>query len=105
MFSQPRAHKKEEGFVTFFIGFLFLLQTRLQNATKLKKILQDSKDSVVESNIRTQMQPLKDLLTSTINHLHTVFEIHSFISICRGYWDRMGQVSRLTLEIVSTPYE
>ncbi|XP_052201357.1 uncharacterized protein LOC127807506 [Diospyros lotus] len=65
--------------------------TRLQNATKLKKILQDSKESVIESDVGSRMQPLQDQLTSTINHLHTVFESHVFISICRGYWDRMGQ--------------
>ncbi|KAL6997388.1 hypothetical protein U1Q18_007515 [Sarracenia purpurea var. burkii] len=65
--------------------------TRLQNATKLKKVLQDSKESVVESDVRSRMQPLKDQLTSTIDHLHTVVESHVFISICRGYWDRMGQ--------------
>ncbi|XP_057490269.1 uncharacterized protein LOC130776172 [Actinidia eriantha] len=65
--------------------------TRLQTATKLKKILQDSKETVVESDVRSRMQSLKDQLTSTVNHLHTVFENHVFISICRGYWDRMGQ--------------
>ncbi|XP_052190271.1 uncharacterized protein LOC127799978 isoform X2 [Diospyros lotus] len=65
--------------------------TRLQNATKLKKILQDSKATVAESDIRTRMQPLKEQLISSINHLHTVFEGHVFILMCRGYWDRMGQ--------------
>ncbi|KAM7514512.1 hypothetical protein LguiA_004095 [Lonicera macranthoides] len=65
--------------------------TRLQNGTKLKKILQDSKASVAESDIRSRMQPLTEQLTSTINHLHTIFETHVFISTCRGYWDRMGQ--------------
>ncbi|XP_059637232.1 uncharacterized protein LOC132279312 [Cornus florida] len=65
--------------------------TRLESATKLKKILQDSKESVVESDIRSRMQPLKDQLKDTMNHLHTVFETHVFIGICRGYWDRMGQ--------------
>lgn len=65
--------------------------TRLQNTTKLKKILQDSKETVVESDVRSRMQPLKDQLTKTISHLHTVFETHVFIAICRGYWDRMGQ--------------
>ncbi|KAF5942663.1 hypothetical protein HYC85_020305 [Camellia sinensis] len=65
--------------------------SRLQNATKLKKILQDSKETVGESDVRSRMQTLKDQLTSTMNHLHTIFESHVFISICRGYWDRMGQ--------------
>ncbi|XP_030934042.1 uncharacterized protein LOC115959685 isoform X1 [Quercus lobata] len=65
--------------------------TKLQNATKLKKILQDSKETVVESDVRGRMQPLKEQLTNTVNHLHTIFETHVFIAICRGYWDRMGQ--------------
>ncbi|PWA52563.1 hypothetical protein CTI12_AA453550 [Artemisia annua] len=65
--------------------------TRLQNGTKLKKILQDSKESLAESEIRNRMQPLTEQLTSTVNHLHTIFETHVFIAICRGYWDRMGQ--------------
>ncbi|KAH9690465.1 Pesticidal crystal cry8Ba protein [Citrus sinensis] len=65
--------------------------TKLQSATKLKKILQDAKETVGESDIRGRMQPLKDQLTNTINHLHTVFETRVFVAICRGYWDRMGQ--------------
>ncbi|KAM0039342.1 hypothetical protein Hdeb2414_s0012g00381011 [Helianthus debilis subsp. tardiflorus] len=64
---------------------------RLQNGTKLKKILQDSKDSVTESEIRNRMQPLTEQLMNTVNHLHTIFETHVFIALCRGYWDRMGQ--------------
>jgi len=71
-------------------------QTKLQNTTKLKKILQESKETVVESDLRSRMQPLKDQLASTISHLHSVFETHVFIAICRGYWDRMGQVSSLS---------
>ncbi|TMW99778.1 hypothetical protein EJD97_001966 [Solanum chilense] len=65
--------------------------TKLQNNTKLKKILQDSKENVIESDIRFKMQPLKEQLTSTINHLYTIFEPNVFIASCRGYWDRMGQ--------------
>nr|XP_043606485.1 uncharacterized protein LOC122578567 [Erigeron canadensis] len=65
--------------------------TRLQNGTKLKKILQDSKESLAESEIRCRMQPLTEQLTNTINQLHTIFETHVFIALCRGYWDRMGQ--------------
>ncbi|KAK9758272.1 hypothetical protein RND81_01G219800 [Saponaria officinalis] len=65
--------------------------TKLQSATKIKKILQDSKESVGESDVRNRMQPLKEQLTSTISHLHSIFETHVFIAICRGYWDRIGQ--------------
>ncbi|KAF8411383.1 hypothetical protein HHK36_003932 [Tetracentron sinense] len=68
-----------------------LLKTRLQSATKLKKIIQDSKETVVESDVRSRMQPLKDQVTKTIDHLHSIFETHVFIAICRGYWDQMGQ--------------
>ncbi|KAK6923815.1 hypothetical protein RJ641_010015 [Dillenia turbinata] len=65
--------------------------TRLQNSTKLKKIIQDSKEVVIESDVRNRMQPLKDLLTMTINQLSTAFETQLYIVICRGYWDRLGQ--------------
>lgn len=46
----------------------------------------------MESDIRNRMQPLRDQLIQTINHLHTVFEGHVFVALCRGFWDRMGQV-------------
>ncbi|XWS45008.1 hypothetical protein CRYUN_Cryun15aG0098800 [Craigia yunnanensis] len=65
--------------------------TRVQSVTKLKKIIQDSKETVVESDVRSRMQPLKDLLIKTIENLHSVFEPHVFITICRNFWDRMGQ--------------
>ncbi|KAG6474432.1 hypothetical protein ZIOFF_068367 [Zingiber officinale] len=65
--------------------------TRAQSTTKLKKIIQDSKDSAMESDIRSRMQPLRDLLIQTINELHKVFEVHVFVAVCRGFWNRMGQ--------------
>lgn len=65
--------------------------TKMQSSTKLKSIIQDSKETMVESDLRTRMQPLKDLLIKTIDHLQSVVEPHVFIAICRGFWDRMGQ--------------
>ncbi|KAM7261772.1 hypothetical protein ACFE04_020849 [Oxalis oulophora] len=65
--------------------------TRMQNITKLKKIIEECKEAVVESDLRARMQPLKDMLIKTIDHLHTVVEPNVFIAICRGFWDRMGQ--------------
>ncbi|KAI6687867.1 hypothetical protein NL676_024695 [Syzygium grande] len=65
--------------------------SKSQASTKLKKVLQDSKGTVVESDVRGRMQPLREQLTETMNHLHTVFETHVFVTLCRGYWDRMGQ--------------
>jgi len=69
-----------------------IFQTRAQSATKIKKVIQDSKDVVVESDIRNRMQPLKEQLIQAINHLHAVVEGHVFVALCRGFWDRMGQV-------------
>lgn len=65
--------------------------TNLHNATKLKKIIQDGKDHVVESDLRLRMQPLKELVASTIDQLHAIFDTSVFINICRGFWDRTGQ--------------
>lgn len=81
---------------SIIIASFMTFQTKLQNTTKLKKILQESKETVVESDLRSRMQTLKDQLASTISHLHSVFETHVFIAICRGFWDRMGQVSSLS---------
>lgn len=60
--------------------------------TKLKKIIQDAKENVIESDLRQRMQPLKEMLTNTINQLHSVLEAQVFVMVCRGFWDRMGQV-------------
>ncbi|KAH6784477.1 pesticidal crystal cry8Ba protein [Perilla frutescens var. hirtella] len=65
--------------------------TKLHNVTKLKKTIQDAKENVIESDLRQRMQPLKELLTNTINQLHTVLETQVFVMVCRGFWDRMGQ--------------
>lgn len=50
---------------------------------------------VVESDVRGRMQPLKEQLTDAINQLHAIFETQVFVALCRGYWDRMGQVIRI----------
>ncbi|KAI0499098.1 hypothetical protein KFK09_019999 [Dendrobium nobile] len=65
--------------------------TRAQSATNLKKILQGSKGIVADSDVRKRMQPLKDHLTETINHLDKVLEVNVFVSVCRCLWDRLGQ--------------
>ncbi|KDP29750.1 hypothetical protein JCGZ_18685 [Jatropha curcas] len=65
--------------------------TKMQNATKLKNIIQDSNETMVESDLRNRMQPVKDLMVKTIDNLHSVVEPHVFVAICRGFWDRMGQ--------------
>lgn len=72
----------------------FCIQTRLHSPTKLKKIIQDTKEGTPESDVRVRIQPLKDLLDNAIEQLHMVFETQVFIIICRGFWDRMGQVGK-----------
>ncbi|KAK6150353.1 hypothetical protein DH2020_015285 [Rehmannia glutinosa] len=85
----------------FLAGFLDMWRTisltlpaswsKLHNVTKLKKIIQDAKENVIESDLRQRMQPLKELLANTIDQLHTVLETQVFVIVCRGFWDRMGQ--------------
>lgn len=64
----------------------------MQSTTKLKKIIQDSEETCADSDVRSRMQPLKDLLIKTMDRLHTVVEPHVFILICRIFWDQMGKV-------------
>ncbi|CAO2828235.1 unnamed protein product [Amaranthus hypochondriacus] len=65
--------------------------TRLQNSTKWKKIIQDFKDTSVESDVQSRMEPLKDLMMKTMDHLHSILENSVFIAVCQGFWDKMGQ--------------
>ncbi|KAL9241380.1 hypothetical protein vseg_015499 [Gypsophila vaccaria] len=68
-----------------------LENTRLQSATKWKKIIQDFKDISAEADVQTRMQHLQDMVIKTIDHLHTILETCVFVTVCRGFWDRMGQ--------------
>lgn len=68
-------------------------QARLQRTTKLKSILQDTREAGGASDIRERMQPLTTQLEDTISHLHDVFTPRVFVAVCRGYWDRMARVS------------
>ncbi|KAJ3695853.1 hypothetical protein LUZ60_001230 [Juncus effusus] len=65
--------------------------TKMQNATKLKKIMQESKDVVMESDIKARIQPLRQLLIEMMNQMHRVFDLQQFIAVSRGLWERMGQ--------------
>lgn len=68
-------------------------QARLQRTTKLKSILQDTREAGGASDIRERMQPLTTQLEDTISHLHDVFTPRVFVAVCRGYWDRIARVS------------
>lgn len=76
------------------------IKTRAQSATKIKKIIEESKDIMMEADIHSRIQPLRDLLTETITHVHEIFEVHVFVALCRGFWDRMGQVCCPSISIL-----
>ena len=77
----------------------------MQNTTKLKKIIQDSKELFMESNICSGMQDLKDQLIEAINHAHKVSEVHVFVARRRGLWGRMGKVSERSVAPLFFSYE
>ncbi|XP_024364609.1 uncharacterized protein [Physcomitrium patens] len=64
---------------------------RLQNSTKLKRILHDTREAGGASDIGERMQPLTALLEETISNLHDVFTSRVFVAVCRGYWDRTAR--------------
>ncbi|KAL5729754.1 hypothetical protein ACHQM5_002657 [Ranunculus cassubicifolius] len=66
--------------------------------TRLKRILEDTKEADGEVEIRERMQMLSSQLRDSISNLHQVFSSQIFVAICRGYWDRMGQIVLKFLE-------
>lgn len=68
------------------------MQTEANRSIRLKKILEETKEAEGEAEIRERMQPLSLQLAEIISNLHDVFSSRIFVAICRGFWDRMGQV-------------
>ncbi|KAK7371807.1 hypothetical protein VNO80_05172 [Phaseolus coccineus] len=66
--------------------------------TRLKKILEETTESDGEAEVRERMQLLNSQLIDFISNLHEVFTSQIFIAICRGLWDRMGQIILKFLE-------
>ena len=64
--------------------------------TRLKRILEETREEDGEAEVRERMQMLSSQLIDSISNLHEVFTSHIFIATCRGYWDRMGQVKRVS---------
>ncbi|KAJ4730295.1 Pesticidal crystal cry8Ba protein [Melia azedarach] len=67
-------------------------------STRLKRILEEIKEEDGEADIREKMQMLSLQLIDSISNLHQVFTNRIFIAICRGFWDRMGQIVLKFLE-------
>ncbi|KAB2610761.1 hypothetical protein D8674_018793 [Pyrus ussuriensis x Pyrus communis] len=66
--------------------------------TRLKRILEETKEEDGEAEVRERMHPLSSQLVDSISNLHEVFTSKIFITICRGFWDRMGQIVLKFLE-------
>ncbi|KAI5662135.1 hypothetical protein M9H77_21458 [Catharanthus roseus] len=60
--------------------------------TRLQRILEETKVTDGEAEIRGRMQMLNAQLSDSISNLHEVFTSRIFVAICRGFWDKMGQV-------------
>nr|XP_027063036.1 uncharacterized protein LOC113689466 isoform X1 [Coffea arabica] len=60
--------------------------------TRLQRILEETKVTDGEAEIRERMQVLSSQLSESISNLHEVFTSRIFVAICRGFWDKMGQI-------------
>ena len=45
---------------------------------------------MVESDIERRMEPLENLIISTIEYIHNVVEPNVFVAICRGFLGQDG---------------
>ncbi|KAL2907285.1 Ankyrin repeat domain-containing protein 50 [Bienertia sinuspersici] len=72
-------------------NLILALLTRLQSSTKWKKIIYDFKETTAESDVQSRMQPLQELVIKTMVHLHSILENSVFLTVCRGFWDKLGQ--------------
>ncbi|KAG0532195.1 hypothetical protein BDA96_04G087700 [Sorghum bicolor] len=66
--------------------------------TRLKRILEETREADGESDIRDRMQAVRLQLSDSIHNLHEVFSSRIFVAICRGFWDRLGQIVLRFLE-------
>lgn len=69
-----------------------LSQMQANRSTRLKSILEETNEADGEAEVRERMQMLSSQLIDSISNLHDVFTSRIFVAICRGFWDRMGQV-------------
>eukprot|EP00257_Ricinus_communis_P019201 XP_015578120.1 uncharacterized protein LOC8288297 isoform X1 [Ricinus communis] len=67
-------------------------------STRLKRILEEIKEEDGEAEVRERMQMLSSQLIDSISNLHSVFTSRIFVAVCRGFWDRMGQIVLKFLE-------
>ncbi|XP_071715042.1 uncharacterized protein [Rutidosis leptorrhynchoides] len=67
-------------------------------STRLQRILEETKESDGENEIRERMQFLCSQIVVSVSNLHEVFTNQIFIASSRGLWDKMGQIVLKFLE-------
>ncbi|KAL5981322.1 hypothetical protein ACLOJK_015377 [Asimina triloba] len=72
--------------------------TQANRGTRLKRILEETKETDGEAEVRERMQMLTSQLMESISNLHEVFSGRIFVAICRVFWDKMGQTVLSFLE-------
>ncbi|KAJ4980949.1 hypothetical protein NE237_031786 [Protea cynaroides] len=75
-----------------------IINTQANRSTRLKRILEETKEADGEAEVRERMQMLSSQLIDSITNLHEVFSSRIFVAICRGFWDKMGQTVLKFLE-------
>ncbi|KAM1358883.1 hypothetical protein ACFX15_045092 [Malus domestica] len=88
---------KYKNYLQATVGKL-LSNVQANRNTTLKRILEETKEDDGEAEVRERMHSLSSQLVDSISNLHEVFTSKIFIAICRGFWDRTGQIVLKFLE-------
>ncbi|KAK9156471.1 hypothetical protein Sjap_003951 [Stephania japonica] len=76
----------------------FVSNMQSNRSARLKRILEETKEADGEVEVRERMQVLSSQIMDCVSNLHEVFSSRISVAICRGFWDRMGQVVLKFLE-------
>ncbi|RVX08157.1 hypothetical protein CK203_017802 [Vitis vinifera] len=82
---------KYKNYIQATVGKL-VNNMQANRSTRLKRILEETNEADGEAEVRERMQMLSSQLIDSISNLHEVFTSRIFVAICRGFWDRMGQI-------------
>lgn len=88
---------KYKNYLQATVGKL-ICNMQINRNTRLKRILEETREEEGEHEVRERMQMLSSQLIDSISNLHEVFTGPIFVAMCRGLWDRMGQIVLKFLE-------
>ncbi|XP_078438444.1 portal protein [Wolffia australiana] len=83
--------KKFKNYVEAIVEKL-IANAKVARATRLKRVLEETRETDGEAEVRERMQPLRLQLADSMRNLHGCLSGRIFVTVCRGLWDRMGQV-------------